>query len=81
MTLLVFNFINADGCGTNISEFIQFKGDVSDDLYNQIKDAIASYFDDVDDADYDSCIKDVLGSFGFKVGIDWNYADYRQFNI
>lgn len=64
-TVLRFLFENADGCGTNINIFV-LTNEISNDLRDQINDAIASYVDTVEDWQYSELIDDVLKSFGLN---------------
>ena len=64
-TVLRFFFEDVDGCGTNVNIFV-LTNEISNNLRNEIQDAIASYIDAVEDWQYSELIDDVLKSFGLN---------------
>ena len=80
MKLLRFNFVDVDGNGTNIDFLVSVENEIWENTSitkNQIKDAIASYIEDVEDWQYEELITDVLNSFD----LDFGFVEPTTFSI
>lgn len=80
MKLLRFNFVDADGNGTNIEILVSVDRAIWENTSitkNQIDDAIASYIEDVEDWQYEELVEDVLKSFD----LDFEFVDVITFSI
>ena len=75
-TVLRFCFEDTDGCGSDVNVFV-LTNDISNDLRNEIDDAIASYVDTVEDWQYSELIDDVLKS----LGVNYTVITPITFNI
>lgn len=67
-TVIRFNYVDVDGMGTNVDIFVLIDK-ISNDLRNQIENAISSYIDSVEDWQYEELVCDVLNSFGLDYEI------------
>ena len=61
-TLLRFKFVNVDGIDTDVDIFVLTYA-ITNDKKNEIKDAISSYIDAVEDWQYEELINDIFMSF------------------
>lgn len=61
-TLLRFKFVAVDGMDTDVDIFV-LTSVITNDEKSEIKDAISSYIDSVEDWQYEELVNDVFASF------------------
>lgn len=75
-TLIKFHFVDTDGMGTDI-DILVLTHEVSNDLRDEIEDAISSYINSVEDWQYEELINEIFSSFD----LDYEIINPITYNI
>ena len=75
-TLIKFHFVNIDGNGTDV-DILVLTYEISNNLKDQIEDAISSYIDYAEDWQYEELINEVFAS----VELDYKIVNPITYNI